>query len=162
MLSSAARLVGGPLGGLVLGLRGIDGVVLADAATFAVVVALLALRPPRASGAARGAGARGRLARDWAEGFAVVSGTPVLRRTLAVVPWPPSRRVRSSCCSCCSSSATSGQRGDVGVLRGVQAIGSLAGGVLLTRRSAAGPRAPAAVSLAVFGVLSLLTWNGPR
>ncbi len=164
MLSSAARLAGGPLGGLVLGLRGIDGVVLADAATFAVVVALLALRPPRAPAGARRAGARVRLVRDWAEGLAVVSGSPVLRRTLVVVALASLAQgafvvlfvlfvVRDLGAS----------EADVGVLRGVQAIGSLAGGVLLTaaiRRT--DPGRLLSVSLAVIGVLSLLTWNGPR
>ncbi len=164
MLSSAARLAGGPLGGLVLGLRGIDGVVLADAATFAVVVALLALRPPRAPAGARRAGARVRLVRDWAEGLAVVSGSPVLCRTLVVVALASLAQgafvvlfvlfvVRDLGAS----------EADVGVLRGVQAIGSLAGGVLLTaaiRRT--DPGRLLSVSLAVIGVLSLLTWNGPR
>jgi Na+/melibiose symporter-like transporter len=164
MLSSAARLAGGPLGGLVLGLRGIDGVVLADAATFAVVVALLALRPPRAPAGARRAGARVRLVRDWAEGLAVVSGSPVLRRTVVVVALASLAQgafvvlfvlfvVRDLGAS----------EADVGVLRGVQAIGSLAGGVLLTaaiRRT--DPGRLLSVSLAVIGVLSLLTWNGPQ
>jgi hypothetical protein len=48
------------------------------------------------------------------------------------------------------------------VLRGVQAAGSIAGGVLLTRairRADAGRLL--AVSLGGIGALSLLTWNGP-
>jgi Na+/melibiose symporter-like transporter len=165
MLSSAARLAGGPLGGLVLGLHGIGGVILADAATFAVVVALLAVRrPPRAAGGQRGPAVRVRLGRDWAEGLAAVSGSPVLRRTLVVVALASLAQgafvvlfvlfvVRDLGAS----------EADVGVLRGVQAVGSLAGGVLLTaavRRT--DPGRLLSVSLAVIGVLSLLTWNGPR
>ena len=86
MLASVARLIGGPLGGMVLGLRGIDGVVLADAATFAGVAALFAVRRPRPTAPAPGAARmRARAGREWVEGLAVVGRSPVLRRTLVVV-----------------------------------------------------------------------------
>jgi predicted MFS family arabinose efflux permease len=166
MLSGVARLAGGPLGGLVLGLRGIDGVTLVDAATFAVVAALLALRAPRAPRGTQSAGApvRVRVLHDWAEGLAAIRRAPVLRRTLVVV----------ALASLAQGAFVvlfvlfvlrdlGGSEADVGVLRGVQAIGSIAGGVLLTaaiRR--ADPGRLLSVSLAVIGVLSLLTWNGPR
>ena len=131
MLSSVARLVGGPLGGLVLGVRGIDGVLLADAATFAAVAALFALRPPRATGrraarAARAARRRPRLgargsrssrarrccaARSWWSPLAALAqGAFVVLFVLFVV-----RDLGAS-------------EADVGVLRGVQAVGSIAGG----------------------------------
>ena len=53
---------------------------------------------------------------------------------------------------------------DVGVLRGVQAVGSIAGGACSSRRSsAASTRAGLlAVSLGVVGALSLVIWNGPQ
>jgi hypothetical protein len=166
MLSSVARLVGGPLGGLVLGVWGIDGVLVADAATFAAVAALFAIRPPhgaRASGQRATPGAPSRVVRDWADGLAVVARTPVLRRVMAVVALAALAQgafvvlfvlfvVRDLGAS----------QADVGVLRGVQAAGSIAGGVLLTRaigRADAGRLL--AVSLGGIGALSLLTWNGP-
>ena len=164
MLSSVARFAGGPLGGLLLGLRGIDGVILADAGTFAVVAALFAVRSPSAPAAGREAGGRVRLVRDWAEGLAAIRRAPVLRRALVVVALAALAQgafvvlfvlfvVRD----------LGGSEADVGILRGVQAIGSIAGGfVLVAAIRRADPGRLLSLSLAVIGVLSLLTWNGPR
>jgi Na+/melibiose symporter-like transporter len=160
VLSSVARLVGGPLGGLILGLRGIDGVVAADVATFLAAGVLLAPTvPPRAARAT----ARVRLLHDWVEGFTVVTRTPVLRRAMGVVA-----------CMALAQGAFAvlfvlfvvrdlgGSETDVGVLRGVQAVGALAGGALL---GVAIKRLDAArlvsFSMAAFGLLSLITWNAP-
>ena len=165
VLSSVARLVGGPLGGLVLGLRGIDGVLVLDAATFVAVSALLApRRSRRADRASRVARApRVRLAHDWADGLALITRRPVLRRTMGVVT-----------CMALAQGAfvvlfvlfvvrdLNGTEADVGVLRGVQAIGALAGGLLLgavVKRWDAGRLV--SVSLAAFGAISLITWNAP-
>jgi MFS family permease len=159
VLSSVARLVGGPLGGLILGLRGIDAVLVADAVTFLAVAALLV---PRGSRPAR-AGGRPRPLREWAEGFAIVTGTPVLRRATGVVA-----------CMALAQGAfvvlfvlfvvrdLGAGDGDVGVLRGVQAAGALAGGALLgTVIGRWEPARVVAVSLAAFGIVSLVTWNAP-
>jgi predicted MFS family arabinose efflux permease len=166
MLQSVARLTGAPLGGLALGLSGIDGVVLADAATFAGVAALFAPRPPRldAAGPPAADGFRARAGREWAEGIAVVARSPALRRTAAVVALVALAQgafvvlfvlfvVRDLGAS----------EADVGVLRGVQATGSIAGGVLLAplvRRIDPGRLLTA--SLAAIAALSLAIWNGPR
>ena len=165
MLASVARLVGGPLGGIVLGLRGIDGVVLADAATFAAVAALFAIRRPRLAAPAHGAaGVRARAGREWVEGLAVVGRSPVLRRTLVVVALAALAQgafvvlfvlfvVRDLGAS----------EADVGVLRGVQAAGSIAAGLLLApivRRI--DPGRLLAVSLGVVGAMSLVIWNAPQ
>jgi MFS transporter len=166
MLQSVARLVGGPLGGLLLGLAGIDGVVLADAATFAAVAALFTVGPPRLRPGERspGGGRRARAGREWVAGPAVVARSPVLRRTAAVVALAALAQgafvvlfvlfvVRDL-----GASAA-----DVGVLRGVQAVGSIAGGVLLApviRRADAGRLL--ALSLAAIAALSLAIWNGPE
>jgi MFS family permease len=165
MLSSVARLVGGPLGGFVLGLHGIDGVLVADAATFAGVAALFAVRPPRDASrrAAERPAAGTRVVRDWAEGFAVVARTPLLRRTMVVVGLAALAQgafvvlfvlfvVRD----------LGGSEADVGLLRGIQAVGALGGGVLLgavIRRLDAARLL--AVSLAAIGSLSLVIWNLP-
>lgn len=173
--SSIARLVGGSLGGLIYGLTDLGGVILADAGTF-LVAALLASRPTRPrQGAAvprresmpdRGAVAgiaSISLVRGWLDGLAVVARTPMLRRVLAVV----------SCMALAQGAFVvlfvlfvlrdlGGDAADVGILRGVQAIGAIAGGALLgilIRRLDA--TRLLAVSLAAFGVLSLLTWNLP-
>ena len=165
MLANVARLIGGPLGGIVLGLRGIEGVVLADAATFAGVAVLFAVRRPRPTAPAPGsAGVRARAGREWVEGLAVVGRSPVLRRTLVVVALAALAQgafvvlfvlfvVRDLGAS----------EADVGVLRGVQAAGSIAAGLLLAplvRRI--DPGRLLAVSLAVVGALSLVIWNGPQ
>jgi MFS family permease len=167
MLASVARLAGGPLGGLVLALRGIDGVLVADVATFAAAAALFAIRPPRRAPGARvpHPPATGRrLVREWAEGFVVVTRSPVLRRTMVVVALAALAQgafvvlfvlfvVRELGAS----------EADVGVLRGVQAVGSIGGGLLLAsviRRF--DPGRLLALSLAVVGGLSLLIWNGPH
>ncbi len=160
ILSSLARLVGAPLGGLALGLTGIDGVLVADTATFVVAAVLFAWG--RRDDAARPAPAAPvRLVADWAEGLSVVFRSPVLRRTMGVVV-----------CMALAQGAfvvlfvlfvvrdLGGSEADVGTLRGVQAIGALAGGALLglvIKRWEA--ERLVAVSLATFGVLSLVTWN---
>ena len=165
MLSSVARLAGGPLGGLVLGLHGIDGVLVADAATFAGCAALFAVRPPRPASARRASepSARTRVLREWAEGFSAVVHAPLLRRLMVVVALAALAQgafvvlfvlfvVRD----------LGGTEADVGVLRGIQAVGAIAGGALLgavIRRLDAGRLL--ALSLAGIGALSLLIWNLP-
>jgi MFS family permease len=104
-----------------------------------------------------------RLAHDWADGLAMITRTPVLRRTIGVVT-----------CMALAQGAfvvlfvlfvvrdLTGTAADVGVLRGVQAIGALAGGLLLgavVQRWDAGRLV--SVSLAAFGAVSLITWNAP-
>jgi hypothetical protein len=165
MLSSVARLVGGPLGGLALGLGGIDAVVVADAATFAGVATLFAARPPRgAMAAVPPAAAEVAAARAWAEGLAAIRRSPVLRRTAVVIALASLAQGAFVVLFVLFVVRELGAgEADVGVLRGVQAIGSIAGGALLaTAIRRIDPGRLLTVSLAAVGVLSLLTWNGPR
>jgi MFS family permease len=166
VLSSVARLVGGPLGGLVLGFWGLHGVVLADAATFAAAALVLAVRRRPRPGSARlapgGSAPAPGLLRDWRAGLALVTGLPVLRRAMAVVV-----------CMGAAQGAfvvlfvlfvvrdLGGSEADVGLLRGVQAIGGLAAGALLGLFGRMQARRLTALSLAAFGLLSLATWNAP-
>lgn len=165
VLSSIARLVGGPLGGLVLGLGGIDSVVVANVVTFLAAAALLGHGISRPVDNARptSSAPRIRLLHDWVEGLTVVTRTPMLRRVMGVV----------ACASLAQGAFVvffvlfvlrdlHGSEADVGILRGVQAIGALAGGALLAlvvRRLEAGRLI--AISLLAFGVLSLTIWNAP-
>ncbi|HMJ32437.1 MAG TPA: MFS transporter [Baekduia sp.] len=169
IFSSVARLLGGPIGGLVLGVGGIDAVLLTDAATFAAAAALFAVggrghtARPRRDAAAPGPRARARLGDEWRDGLRVVARSPVLRRTIGVF----------ACAGLAQGAFVvlfvlfvvrdlGGSESDVGILRGVQAVGALAGGALLglaARRLE--PARLVAVSLAAFGVLSLITWNAP-
>jgi MFS family permease len=105
-----------------------------------------------------------RAGREWVEGLAVVGRSPVLRRTLVVVALAALAQgafvvlfvlfvVRDLGAS----------EADVGVLRGVQAAGSIAAGLLLApvvRRI--DPGRLLAVSLGVVGAMSLVIWNGPQ
>jgi MFS family permease len=166
VLSSVARLVGGPLGGLVLGFWGLPGVVLTDAATFAAAALVLAIHrrrvQPRSATAAdsprRAVGWLG----DWGAGLVLIVRSRVLRRAMAVV----------ACMGAAQGAFVvlfvlfvvrdlGGSEADVGVLRGVQAIGGLAGGALLGLFGRMEARRLTAVSLAAFGLLSLATWNAP-
>ncbi|MBA3338788.1 MAG: MFS transporter [Geodermatophilaceae bacterium] len=172
--SSIARLVGGPLGGLIFGLAGLEGVITADAATFVVTALLLAAWPARraagteaasvGSSAAPPAGAVSLgVVRGWLDGLRLVARSPMLRRLMGVVG-----------CMALAQGAFAvlfvlfvvrdlgGSASDVGILRGVQAIGAIAAGALLgllIKRMTA--TRLLAVSLAAFGVLSLVTWNLP-
>lgn len=166
MLSSLARLVGGPLGGLLLGLGSIRVVVLVDVVSFIAAATLFALSRPRQEvrdAPAVDATSPSRLIEDWREGMTVVLRTPVLRRTLVVIGGMGLAQgafvvlfvlfvVRD----------LNGDEAAVGLLRGVQAIGALAGGLvlgMLARRLDAARLL--AGSLLAFGLLSLLIWNAP-
>ncbi len=175
LVSSLARLVGAPVGGLILGLAGIDGVLVATVALYLLTAVVFATprRPPHTVTANRenssppaAAGVRMALARlvaDWAEGLRVVARTPALRRIMAV-----------TACAATAQGAfivlfvlfvlrdLGGDEADVGTLRGVQAIGALAGGALLAvlvRRMST--TRLLTISLATFGALSLCIWNAP-
>lgn len=172
--SSLSRLVGGPAGGLLYGLTGLTGVILVDAASFLVAAALVVTG--HASGAtapgspdsgsapaAGGSGLRG-MVTDWREGLRFITASAALRRVLAVTAVMGLAQgaflvlfvlfvVRD----------VSGAAADVGLLRGVQAIGALAGGAVLAvlaRRIRPVPLL--AGSLIFFGVVSLGTWNLPN
>lgn len=108
ILSSLARLVGAPLGGLTLGLTGIDGVLVADTATFVAAAALFGWKVGRPAQAVRAEPAAPvRLLADWGRDWRSCSG-----RRYCVGRWAwwsawPWLRAPSSCSSCCSSYAIS-------------------------------------------------------
>jgi hypothetical protein len=165
-----ARLVGGPLGGLTLGLGGLPGVVATDAVSFAAAAVLLGaecVRRSRAPGdgpaGARTPAVPGQLLRQWADGLRTTLRSPVLSRLLVVV----------GCMGMAQGAFVvlfvlfvlrdlGGDGTDVGLLRGVQAVGALAGAAvlgLLTARLA--PARLLTASLAGFALLSLVIWNAP-
>jgi MFS family permease len=158
--ANLARLVGGALGGLLLQAYGLSGVVLADAATF-VLAALLVTgwSVPRVQRTAAPAGAR----REWMDGLAVIRGD---RRLVGGV-------LVGSLLSVAQGmfvvlfvvfvlQRLGGQAAEVGLLRGVQAIGGIAGGLTIgaiARRLS--PRTLVAAGCFGFGALCLTIWNGP-
>lgn len=162
-----ARLVGSPLGGLAFATLGLPGIVAVDAVSFGVTAVLVALcRPPRRAdgpitSAEAGAAAERRLLREWAEGLGAVVRSRTLR-TLAAITLLGS--VAQGIFLVLFLVYVTQELGagdpEVGLLRGVQAIGGVLGGLLaglFLRRFAA--RALIGVGYLVFGALSLLTWN---
>jgi MFS family permease len=164
MASNTARLVGSPLGGLLLPLVGLHVLVLGDMISFVAAAALLAACrrvAPRQRGS-READHSGPLA-------AVADGWSTVRTSRALV---------SALVISCVASIAQGlflvlfvlfvlrsmHAGDqaVGLLRGVQAIGGVLGGVVVgawSKRLAV--RSLSIGGLAGFGLISLLTWNSP-
>jgi MFS family permease len=158
--ANLARLVGGALGGVLLQAYGLSGVVLADAATF-VLAALLVTgwSVPRVPRTAAPAGAR----REWLDGLAVIRGD---RRLVGGV-------LVGSLLSVAQGmfvvlfvvfvlQRLGGQAAEVGVLRGVQAVGGIVGGLTIgavARRLA--PRTLVAAGCIGFGTACLAIWNGP-
>lgn len=164
-LSSLARLVGGPLGGLALAFGGIHMVLLLDAGTFLATAVLLGTgnrpRPTLAAGPPHGV--RPGVMTSYKEGLRLVARTTVLRRIMGI-----------AVCMALAQGAfvvlfvlfvlrdLGGDEADVGLLRGVQAVGALAGAAmfgLLARRLTAARLVP--LSLLTFGAISLMTWNAP-
>ena len=162
--SNVARLIGSPLGGALLPVLGLRGLVIGDLASFVIAGALLLGCARRTSPRRvdRRAPPAGRLAAI-AEGWEVVRGSTTLRSALAI--------------SLIASIAQGLflvlfvlfvlrllQAGDqvVGLLRGVQAIGGVLGGVLVaTCGRYLGARRQAVWGLLAFGLVSLVCWNSP-
>jgi MFS family permease len=160
------RLIGGPLGGVLLAVGDLGLIVVVDAITY-VISAVLIATLPAAAAAARQAET------DTAAGRAPSDPPPV--GLLAALRIP---RLGGAYAIIFVSSVAQGMflvlfvlfalgplqgsDADVGLLRGIQAIGAVAAGVVLgfvVRGSS--PRALTALSLFAFGALSLVTWNLP-
>jgi MFS family permease len=164
MASNAARLIGSPLGGVLLPALGLRGLVIGDAATFLVSAALLALpgsaslrsqitHPPTHSGRVtaitegwRAARASTTLLAGLAISFiaAVAQGLFLVLFVLFVL--------------------RSLHEGDqlVGLLRGVQAVGGVLGGLLIgTWAKHLRARTQAVWGLVAFALISALCWNSP-
>lgn len=162
--SNAARLIGSPLGGILLPVLGLQGLVLGDMASFLASAALLAgcrpatspsLPSPRARTISRltsiGDGARAIRRNPTLISALVISFLSAVAQGLFLVLFVlfVLRALHA---------------GDqvVGLLRGVQAIGGVLGGLIVgiwAKRVTA--RALTVGGLAAFGLLSLLTWNSP-
>ncbi|MFG1992589.1 MFS transporter [Actinoplanes sp. NPDC048988] len=149
------RIVGGPLGGVLLAVAGLGGVVLADVATY-LVAAVLVATLPRGSvsrtagtpGPARG-GLLGVLADPASRAPIVVAFAAAVAQGLFVLLFV-----------FFVTDVLGGAAADVGVLRGVQAIGAIAAGVVL---GVLGARLDifrlTITGSVVFALLTALTWN---
>jgi MFS family permease len=168
MCDSLARLVGSPLGGVVFELGRLPAVVVVDAASFLASAALVALirvgrpaacRAPDGTAVAAGPG----LARSWRDGLRLVARSRAL--ATALVTGGIGQLAQGLFLVLFVLFVERSLHGDgsaVGLLRGVQAIGGVAGGLLLglvARRV----RASALVGYGylLFGLVSVATWNAP-
>jgi MFS family permease len=156
------RLIGGPLGGVLLVMGDLGLIVAIDAATYVISAVLIATLPAVAAAA-----------HDDGEASPEPDARPV--GLLAALRIP---RLRGAYAVIFVSSIAQGMflvlfvlfalgplqgtDADVGLLRGIQAVGAVAAGLVLgfvARGSS--PRALTAASLFAFGALSLVTWNLP-
>jgi MFS family permease len=202
-----ARLVGSPLGGILVEVSGLPGLVIGDAASFLLGAALIALvrsdaggsraggsvaggahadprtpepalavpGPPegepnrqadRAPGVVHSPGPdprRAGVVREWVDGLRVTVGDRGLRWGLVVNGLAGvAQGIFTVLFVLFVTRVLGGDGADVGLLRGVQAIGGLLGGVLvvgLASRLEAGRLL--GVSLLVFAAVDLAIWNGP-
>jgi predicted MFS family arabinose efflux permease len=162
-----ARLIGSPLGGLAFAIVGLPGVVLVDAASYLVSAALIAAsRPAGAPHPLRGAAdahplARRHLLREWVEGLRLIRRMrPLAAATCITALGEVAQGIFLVLFIVYATQELGYGDAGVGLLRGVQAIGGVIGGVLtgvLIRRFA--PGTLVGVGYLLFGVISLLTWN---
>ena len=155
-----ARLVGSPLGGIVFATLGLGGVVVMDVASYLASAALLFLARVDAPAAVTPAPAMG-LLKDLAGGISTIRRTPPLGVVLSV-----------ECLAALAQGVflvlfvvfvvriLGANDTEVGLLRGVQAIGGILGGLvvgLLIRRLST--RTLIGWGFLVFGSIALVTWN---
>ena len=157
-----ARLAGSPLGGVLVEMAGLPGLVVGDAVSFLLGAALIGLVRPR-SRAAPGGAASPAFVREWVDGLRVTVGDRGLRWGLVVDGLAAvAQGIFTVLFVLFVTRVLGGDGADVGLLRGVQAVGGLLGGVVvvgLARRLE--PGRLLGISLLVFAVVDLAIWNGP-
>jgi len=163
LCQNLGRLVGGPLGGLALAFGGLSLVTAIDAASY-VLSAVLIASLPRAAGRRPDGGRDGEGDRGAApSGVGAALRLPALRPVYLIVGLASvAQGMFLVLFLLFVTGPLHGSDADVGLLRGVQAVGAIAAGLALgffTR--GAGPRALTAGSVLAFGLVSLITWNLP-
>jgi len=152
-----ARLVGASLGGVLLGYAGLPGVLLADGLSF-LLAALLLLR---GFGVAPPVVVHPPVLRAWVDGLREIAHQRQLRFMVLVVGlMAVAQGLFVVLFVVFVTERLGGGEAETGLLRGVQSIGGLLGGVLvgvLARRFVAGRLL--GWSLLVFGLLAALMWN---
>jgi MFS family permease len=146
------RLLGGSLGGLLLATGHLGFVAVADAASFLLAALLIAgVRAPAPVVPAPEAADRARVSarRPVRAGLAVVALTAVAQGLFIVLFVIFVAR------------SLHGGAAENGLLRAVQAIGAIGGGLLLARARRISPGRLTASACLLFGALALLTWNLP-
>jgi MFS family permease len=153
LIQNLGRLVGAPLGGLLLALGGPRTVGAVDCASFLIAIPLLARVPDRRTGSVQPRRAQGERPRPKILGALAVMAMISLAQGAFVVLFVVF-----------VAKMLHGGSTETGLLRGLQAVGALGCSLLLAGGRA---RALPAGRLAGFGALaigivSLCTWNAPR
>jgi MFS family permease len=158
-----ARLVGSPLGGIAISLFGLVGVIVLDAATFLVSAVLSAWVRPAPEPNRPPAEAPPSLVDSWADGMATIRRTPQLFAVLAIGALSQvAQGIFVVLFVVFVLQELDGTGGDVGLIRGVQAIGGMLGGLTIGALSSRfSPRALIGWGFVVFGAIALATWNAP-
>jgi len=177
-----ARLAGGPLGGVLVEVAGLPGLVVGDAVSFLAGAALLSLVGSRAGragvGEGRAAGPEpsgvaptpggsptgGGFLGEWVDGLGVIWRDRRLRWGLVVAGLASvAQGIFVVLFVLFVTRVLGGGGAEVGLLRGVQAVGGLLGGVLVV--GAARRLEPGRLlggSLLAFGGIALTCWNSPQ
>jgi MFS family permease len=179
LASSLARLLGAPLGGLAIQVLGLGGVVAADMVTFLVAAALVAAIPASAirratpdgaaadSSAAPAGVATGPLAaarrfgRDWIDGWRTIVRVPGLGALVGIGAVSQlSQGIFVVLYVVFVLQVLHADDAAVGVIRGMQAVGGIVGGLAVGVVAARlGTRTLVGWGFIVFGLLSLAMWN---
>ena len=155
------RLVGGPLGGLLLAAGHLHVIVIADAASFLGAAALIgALRPALAPAGRPPAAVDG----DAARGFlAAVRSRAICDGLLVTFIDQIAQGIFVVLFILFVARELHGGSSEIGLLRGVQAVGAIAAGLALSFTPT--PRFPGrlvAIGSLAFGLLDLTIWNARR
>jgi predicted MFS family arabinose efflux permease len=159
--NSLARLVGAPLGGLLVAVGGLGPVVVIDAASFVAAAAgvWLIRADTRPLTAARAPGDAGGVR----QGLAEIARRPLLRGVISIVAIAQLAQGAFVVLFVVFVVERLGGDGtDVGIIRGTMAIGAVLGAWLITRvASHVQPVTLLGVGYIGMGVVSLLFWNAP-
>jgi MFS family permease len=158
------RLAGGPLGGLLLAAGSLRTIVIADAVSFLVAARLIARLPPRPTEPLSAiAGPGSRQPGDARPSFRSVLGDARVRAGLLVAFVAEiAQGIFVVLFILFVARRLHGGSSEIGLLRGVQAIGAIGGGLALSMLARA--RAPGALiagAAVAFGAVDLTIWNGP-
>ncbi len=165
--TAVARLAGGPLGGLLLAAGSLRTIVIADAVSFGVAGLLIA-RLPRRPGA-HPPGTRHDGERDGDDVRLSAGGLRVVLRNraaaaalLVALVAAIAQGIFLVLFIVFIARRLHGGAAEIGLLRGVQAVGAIAGGLLLVARGDRWrPITLAAVAAIALGLVELTIWNGP-
>jgi predicted MFS family arabinose efflux permease len=157
--TAVGRLAGGPLGGLLLAAGSLQTIVVADAISFAVAAVLIARVPAARVPAARVPAVAPRLSAGGLR--AVLRHRAVAAALLVAFVAETAQGIFVVLFIVFVARRLDGGAAEIGLLRGVQAVGAIAGGVpLAVRGDRWRPTTLAAAGAIAFGVIDLTIWNG--